>query len=123
MPTFYISNKRKVMIIYGIGKTHLGHAILENEICENCKEKQSLILNVFGKHIHIFWIPLFPISKKVYSQCSHCKKVLEYEEMPKTIKMKCEILKKKAKFEIWQYAGVFITIIFFALVTWASFFR
>ena len=40
--------------------------------CENCSEYKSRFI-VQQRYAHLFWIPLFPISKKyVYGECGNC---------------------------------------------------
>ncbi len=101
------------MIIYGTKEVHLESMLLDTTICKNCQEKGNITLSVFGKHLHIFWIPLFPIMKKGYSQCSHCKNILEAKEMPDSIRDKYKKLKKEAKYKIWQYIGIILIILLF----------
>ncbi len=102
------------MIIYGSRATHLKSAESKTT-CPSCKTKGSLILSVWGRYAHVFWIPLFPIGKKGFSQCQHCKGVLETREMPEEIKREYKELKENCKAPIWQYIGLLIFIVIFAI--------
>ncbi len=102
------------MIIYGSRATHLKSA-QSTTTCPSCNTKGSVILSVFGKYAHIFWIPLFPIGKKGISQCQHCKNVLATREMPEAIKREYDELKADCKSPIWQYVGLFIFVALFAM--------
>jgi len=106
------------MIIYGSRAVHLRTVQSKNATCPSCKTQGSLIISVFRKHAHIFWIPLFPIGKQGVSQCQHCKSVLETREMPEPIKREYRNLKNEAKGPIWQFAG--LALIAF-LIAWSSF--
>ncbi len=103
------------MIIYGSRSVHLKSTQADKITCPNCQTENSLILSVFGKHAHVFWIPLFPIGKKGFSQCQHCKQVLETREMPEQIKTAYKILKKDSKYRVWQYSGLIAFLVLFVI--------
>ena len=104
------------MLIYGTKAVHLKTEELKNSICPSCGTQGSLILSVFRKHAHVFWIPLFPIGKKGMSQCQHCKNLLEPKEMPETIKREYDNLKNKVKGPIWQFIGLVLIVLLFIWV-------
>ncbi|KAB5492006.1 MULTISPECIES: zinc-ribbon domain-containing protein [Flagellimonas] len=103
------------MIIYGARAVHLKSAQSKNTICPSCNTQGSSVISIYRKHAHIFWIPLFPISKNGISQCQHCKKVLEPKEMPEPIKREYVNLKNDAKGPVWQFVGLGIIA---ALISW-----
>ncbi len=107
------------MIIYGSKAVHLKSA-KSTRTCPNCNNQGTLTFDVFGKHAHIFWIPLFPLGKKGYSECSHCKQVLEIKEMPEPIKQECRNFKSETKSPIWQFAGLGIFLAVMAIGAYAS---
>ncbi len=104
------------MIIYGTKEVHLKSKRLDMVMCESCTKRGDITLSVFGKHFHIFWIPLFPIMKKGYSECSHCKNVLKVKEMPDSIKNEYKEFKKEAKYKIWQFLGIILTVLHFCTI-------
>lgn len=106
------------MIIYGSKAVHVKSTQPKTITCPSCGTKGSLVLSLYRKHAHIFWIPLFPIGKKGVSQCQHCKNVLEYKDMPAPIKEEFKILKSEAKGPIWQYAGLVLIAI---LIAWGGY--
>ncbi|WP_242204255.1 hypothetical protein [Aestuariivivens insulae] len=99
------------MIIYGAKDVHLKTVKSTTGICPNCKIKGELSINIFRRHAHIFWIPLFPLWKKGISECSHCKKVMKYREMPESVKLEYQNLKIKTKGPIWQFIGIILIIV------------
>ncbi len=103
------------MIIYGTKAVHLKSEQSKTITCPNCETVGSVIVRVYRRHAHIFWIPLFPIGKKGVSQCQHCKNVLKTKEMPEPIKNAYHALKKETKGPIWQFTGLAIIT---ALVIW-----
>lgn len=106
------------MIIFGIKAVHLTTVELKMATCPNCRTQGSMVLSIFRKHAHIFWIPLFPVGKKGVTQCQHCKNVLKTKEMPEFVKREYHNLKDETKGPIWQFAGSGIII---ALIIWASY--
>ncbi|WP_430908539.1 zinc-ribbon domain-containing protein [Maribacter sp. 2-571] len=103
------------MIIYGSKAVHLKSKQSKTTTCPNCRTIGSVVLSVYRRHAHIFWIPLFPIGKKGVSQCQHCKNLLKINEMPEPIKREYNALKKETKGPIWQFTGPGILT---ALVAW-----
>lgn len=108
------------MIIYGTNSAHLNTIQSDSATCPNCNTKGSIILSVYRRHAHIFWIPLFPIGKVGASQCQNCKSVLETKEMPEDIKREYDNLKRDSKGPIWQFAGLAIILIFITWVAYAN---
>ena len=106
------------MIIYGSRAVHLKSAKSKTATCPSCKTEGSLVLSVYKKHAHVFWIPLFPIGNEGTSQCLHCKNVLKTKEMPAPIIREYNKLKNETKGPVWQFAG--LGIIGF-LIAWGSY--
>ncbi|WP_298547027.1 hypothetical protein [uncultured Aquimarina sp.] len=106
------------MILYGSKAVHIKSEQSKTSTCPSCETQGSLILSVFRRHVHVFWIPLFPIGKKGMSQCQHCKNVLKTREMPAPIRKEYEILKNSAKGPAWQFVGLGMLIV---LIIWGSY--
>jgi hypothetical protein len=102
------------MIIYGTRVNQLGKQML-NEKCINCDTQFSVELFVIQKFAHVFWLPLFPMSKTGISQCSHCKQVLKLNEMPDSYRNGYEALKAQTKTPVWTFSGV---VVIAGLITW-----
>ena len=106
------------MIIYGSRAVHLKSSNPLNLKCPNCETQGSVVLSIFRKHAHVFWIPLFPIGKLGVSECQHCKNVLKVKQMPERVKNEYIILKADTKGPIWQYAGL---LLIGGLFMWGSY--
>lgn len=106
------------MIIYGTKSVNLLSKNSKNTACPNCQTEGSITYHIYRKHAHIFWIPLFPLGKKGYSECAHCKNVLEPKEMPRNMQMELDTIKNEASGPIWQFAGLAIIAI---LIIWGAF--
>jgi len=83
------------MVIYGHRATHLKTEQISDK-CPNCGQ-QSLIMGVFEKYAHIFWITIFPYGKTGTSQCQHCQQVLSDKEFTTELKETYKELKASAK--------------------------
>ncbi len=64
--------------------------------------------SIISRHAHLFWIPLFPVSKKGYAVCTHCKQTLDEQRMPVNYREAVGALKSKAKTPVWQFSGLII---------------
>jgi hypothetical protein len=102
------------MIIYGSKSKLLIQEALPDS-CPHCGTKNSLTLSVFQKYAHVFWIPLFPMSKIGVSQCDHCKQVLEHKEMPSTLLSAYENLKAQTKTPLWAFSGLVLLAVIIVL--------
>lgn len=94
------------MILYGLKTIPLTSIPLKMEACSSCGKTGTVRANVFGRQFHIFWIPLFPVVKTGYTQCSHCKQVQKPKEMPEHIKREYLDAKTESKYKLWQFAGL-----------------
>lgn len=108
------------MLIYGSKAVHLKSIQPRMTSCPSCGTQGSIVLSVYRKHAHIFWIPIFPIGKKGVSECKHCKNVLKSNEMSGAIKNEYVNLKNDAKGPVWQFAGLPILAILAMWIVYIS---
>lgn len=92
------------MIIYGSRNKELANEHLADK-CHNCGTQNSVVLHLFQRYAHVFWIPFFPIGKTGVSQCSHCKQVLKGKEMPPPLRASYENLKAHTRIPVWTFSG------------------
>ena len=52
------------MIFYGTKGSHLKSEKISGAKCTNCNEQTSHTVNVFGRYGYLYWIPVFPLTKK-----------------------------------------------------------
>jgi len=95
------------MIIYGTGTKELGTKKLPGAKCSNC-ESNDLHLHVGARYFSVFWIPVFPFSKKMSVFCDHCQKVYQKKELDPQLKEKLKFEKKNFKTPVTLFAGVII---------------
>lgn len=95
------------MLIYGWNSELLKHAPLENTECESCNEKTTQI-GIHSNYFHIFWIPVFPFSKKASIVCTTCSHVTREKKMPENFKVKVKALKGTVSMPKYHFAGLAI---------------
>ena len=98
------------MIIYGSKASNLKNGEIRNVTCPNCETETSMKYSNYRKYGHVYWIPLFPMSKTTLTECNHCKRTFEFFELPQPIQNK--ILKQNemhpVKTPLWMFSGLFI---------------
>ncbi len=105
------------MIIFGSRAVHIKSGQLKEVTCPSCGTKGSVVLNIYRRHAHVFWIPVFPMGKKGATQCQHCKNVLRPNEMPEEIKREFDIFKREAKGPVWQFFGLGVIVALAVLIS------
>lgn len=104
------------MIIFGTIAKILNSKEMLSYDCENCNSKGTVTFLFLARYFHIFWIPIFPTSKKGMSQCSHCKQVLYANEMSPKMKQDYFMASAKAKRPITHYFGLFVIGLLFCMI-------
>ena len=108
------------MIIFGTRASNLGAYLLNSGKCSHCGQTEYAVV-CFARYLHVFWIPIFPIVKKYYAECTHCKKTYEYRQFSDDMKQAVNELEFKTP--IWHFAGLMIFGGFFALSLISSLLR
>jgi hypothetical protein len=108
------------MIIYGTRASHLMSVQLPNETCPNCNTKGSMVMSVYNRYAHIFWLPTFPVGRKGGSQCANCQQVLEPKQMPTFLKLQYDQLLAQTKIPIWSWSGLALIVGLIAFGSYSS---
>ena len=103
------------MIFYGTKGSHIHSERKSNLKCDNCDEITSHNISVFGKYAYIYWIPIFPVSKKVFSECTNCKATNDFKSMNEKLRRTSIDLKKNTKTPIWYWSGLGIIAILISI--------
>lgn len=105
------------MIIYGAASKEIGSGKMR-ATCVNCEEPNTINMFIMQSYAHIYWIPLFPVAKKVISECTNCKHVVEKKHFSEKYKNGYEEIKSRTKTPIWMYTGLgIIAVIIIAAFT------
>ena len=105
------------MIIFGQRGTNMGS--FENKgTCEYCNNEGTQRFSVYGKYAHVFWIPTFPMGRKAFSECTHCKRTLDKKNFPPELLNQYNTDKGKVKRPTWHWSGL---LLFGLLVLYIAF--
>ena len=108
------------MIFFGTGSANILSMITRNITCQHCKNDNTVYINIYRRHFHIFWIPVFPFTKGGSSYCTHCKEVLKPKEMPEKLKIQYKNIKGDAKGPLWQFSGLMLIACLIAFGIYSS---
>ena len=103
------------MIIPGWRRYNLDSRNPKRINCRNCNSIGSITIFVDSLYLHIWHIPFCSIGKKGFSSCSNCDETLKPKKMPHNLKIEYKNLKNKLKIPLWQYFGLFISLI---IISW-----
>ncbi len=95
------------MIIYGTSSKDLGTRKLQGVKCPNC-EATEIHAQAVSRYADVFWIPIFPYSKKFFTVCGNCNQVLEKKQMSQQMKDKLEMEKNHFKTPFYLFSGLII---------------
>ena len=98
-----------MFVLFGLRRVFLKSFLVKSKICPACKNHNSIIYNIYRRHFHIFWIPIFPLLKIYNAKCNQCLKEFLPKEIP-------DELLDKAKGKKWQFTGSILILIIIAFV-------
>lgn len=97
------------MILFGTRGKRL--EIVEDRVCRcpSCGQG-PMAHNVFQQYFHIWYIPVFPIGRKVVSKCLSCGKEFQEHQLPpaNVSQAKMNVMKRTP---VWTFAGLFLIAI------------
>lgn len=108
------------MIIFGVRASNIGNFGVPNSKCRFCKKDNTLVISVFGKYAHIFWIPFFPIGKKPIAGCTHCKGTIEHKAFSPQLKKFYRTNKKTVKRPFWHWIGLGLLALLISVITFVG---
>lgn len=94
------------MVFFGSRASTIKSGRISNVTCPSCNTQTHMSYSVFGKYAHVYWIPLFPIGKKVIVECNHCKKTDNIKDFTEQIKSKYDLEKSGNSYPIWYFSGL-----------------
>lgn len=100
------------MIIYGSNSKNLRSANPKNLKCPNCAAEGSTSINILNHYAHVFWVPLFPLGRKMVSQCDNCQHVLKRKQMPADFDMDARTLMAETRIPLWSFSGLALLAVF-----------
>ncbi|WP_452223075.1 zinc-ribbon domain-containing protein [Lacinutrix chionoecetis] len=111
-----------MIFFFGTRASKIGQKRLNNVTCPYCQTQNSFIATTYGRYVHFFWIPLFPIGKTTLAECTHCKKTYAQNEftdqIQRSLQRENEINPSKRPF--WHGCGCLIIVAFFVTTVGAA---
>jgi hypothetical protein len=91
--------------------SRFGYRVLEtktlDQSCPSCG-KHTLELNIVGRYVSFFYIPMTGTGKKASVFCSNCEEIYNGSRIPHQVTEQADSLKKTAKRPIWFFTGLII---------------
>ncbi|TPN88946.1 zinc-ribbon domain-containing protein [Aquimarina algicola] len=89
--------------------------------CSYC-QNNTFNVSIYGRYFHVFWIPIFPLYKSTYLECTHCKKTYNLYETPENFR---EQLKKDnetapPKRPLWHSFGGLVFLLIVTIIILSS---
>ncbi|WP_299214112.1 hypothetical protein [uncultured Dokdonia sp.] len=79
-----------------------------------------MAFSYFSSHFHVFWIPVFPYTRKGFSSCTNCGEELKPKRMPEHIRRAYKETKKDTKLPIWQFSGLILVTVLIGFLIYQS---
>lgn len=108
------------MLIYGTKRVDLLSERSKETTCPYCQNQTTMRITVHRKHVHIFWIPMFPLVKKTKIVCELCESNLKEKDIPLLLQHKYANIKQETKGPIWQFVGLFLVTILIGSALYTS---
>lgn len=98
------------MIIYGTGEKKHQVDQLRKLTCPNCG-KNGIVVYLFHKYIHLFWIPTFPIGKRTVAFCEECNAAYQDKSIPESLKIEISGFKNMYAPPLYLFTGFALAFI------------
>ncbi|MCH3883095.1 hypothetical protein [Tenacibaculum aquimarinum] len=108
------------MIFYGTKGSHLNSERKGGIKCDNCNEITNHNISVYGKYGYLYWIPVFPMGKKVFSECTNCKVTNDFKGMNEKLRNASTDVKRNTKTPIWYWSGLAIITLLIAFAIYSA---
>jgi uncharacterized protein with FMN-binding domain len=99
------------MIFYGSRATLVASDTLYNAACPHCGTNGQTEGAVYARYAHVYWIPVFPMSKKATSECKHCLRTFVEGSDTLSLQPAYDDLKSRAKTPIWHWSGMALLVL------------
>lgn len=73
-----------MFIVYGTGSRRLEGEPVHELPCDNCQHPTHKV-SAIVRHAHVFWCPLFPIGRLLFTTCEQCGHQREAAELPEPV--------------------------------------
>lgn len=94
-----------MFLIHGIRRKVLRGELLPGQ-CVKCGNEGGMQLMVVQPYVHLFWLPLFPLTKRARWRCMLCDHEVKQSGMPDHAKAIFPVLKGQVCTPWWTFTGV-----------------
>lgn len=102
------------MIIFGTSNERVKYQEpLHFGNCPHCNQHNTLTAFVMMRYTHVWYLPVFPLAKRVVATCTHCKGAYSLKELPQNIAQQCITIKQKAKIPLKYWSLLIVTSLLF----------
>jgi len=111
------------MIFWGIKSRVLRKGALPDTPCEHCGSDDAHMEYAFTqKYFQMYFVPLFPLRKKVAVYCDDCCEEYYNDEIPKAAAKKLNHIKDRHPIRTpwWTFSGTMVLVAFFTWAFWQS---
>lgn len=107
------------MVFWGIKSKKLREGELTDIPCEHCGETETYMEYTFiQKYFHLYFVPLFPLKRKLEVYCDDCCVTYSGNKIPKAAVKKLNHITDRhpVRTPVWMFSGAAVLVLFF---TWA----
>lgn len=106
------------MIIFGTKVKSIKKGMLKNILCQYCDKENEMEYDFQQKYFHLYYLPFFPLKKKLSVCCENCYSVFEGKHINQAIQVKLNRVTERypIKTPVWTFSGIILLTL---LVTWA----
>lgn len=111
-----------MLFIFGSRNSYLKDVpYSEGDACPKCGNDHSFLIKTQSTYFHLFWVPVFPISKKHELHCRQCNQIYRVASLPADLKVKVDrtIAQGGIKRPLWHSCGCLV-ILAFMLISFLS---
>jgi hypothetical protein len=97
-----------MIFLFGTRETHLRTVPTPGYACPACANNESLSLLFFSRYAHLFFVPLFPFSRRTLLVCSNCQQKGPESVIPGSLQPMAQQLKKQIGRPWWHFLGLIL---------------
>ncbi len=98
------------MIIYGWNTKTIKQAPLQERVCPQCQQKESVLV-IMAHYAHLFWIPVFPYKKSATIVCVACNHQTEADGITLGANVTVKQLKATVPLPKYLFTGLVLLVV------------
>jgi hypothetical protein len=102
-----------MLFFFGTGTSLINSFELAGVSCVNCGTRNSVVITVYSRYLHLFWLPVLPLGKSSVSKCRHCQQVFEAKQMPPAYREPALEAQQQARIPVTNYLALAVVGVLF----------